>query len=180
MFNFWLGEQGWGRPWFITFVVFHGVNAHTMVSFKLRMCIRWIGCWEERHNGFSLAGRNWFQHTSVLFISLCYWFCLQPQMHACVNLSYGHWVLPGSFWPPCKPVDAQSEKWSGHCHLKCRFSPNLSLGLFEKSYYTYRWCWQNKYWLLFSIQPWDTQGGFCYIEIEIVISIFTIWRDCLQ
>lgn len=146
------------------------------------MCVGWTGSWEERHNWFSLAGRYRSQHTSVPFISLCYWFCLQLQMHACVNLSYGHWVLPGSFQPPCKPVDAQSEAWSGHCHLKCRFSrvcPHLSLGPFEKSCYTYRWCWQNKYWLLFSIKPWGTQSGFCYIENGI-ISIFTIWRDCLQ
>lgn len=32
------GGRGGEGPWFITFVAFHGVNAHTMLSFKLAVC----------------------------------------------------------------------------------------------------------------------------------------------
>lgn len=75
---------------------FHGINAHTMVTFKLTMRSHWTGVGKRGVQGPALIGRKQTS-TPLYFPSPCATDSVSNQKSPCVSINsgYRHQVLPG-------------------------------------------------------------------------------------
>ena len=129
----------------------------------------------EAHTGLSLTDRNWLQHVSAFSVSLCNWFCLQPETPLCASSGYGHWALSG-----CSPVDAQSEKQEDLSSLL----PVAHVPVYAPISASTHWrntvshiASVDKHWLLLNIdlQTFNLENRkVAFVRNQVIIGIFAI------
>ena len=189
-FYFWIGKIPWRREWQPTPVFLPGefhqrslagycswvckaTNTFILHFHNVQSLNEELG--RKAHIGLSLTDRNWLQHISAFSVSLCNWFCLQPETPLCVSSGYGHWALSG-----CSPVDAQSEKREYLSSLL----PVVHVPVYAPISASTHWrntvshiASVDKYWLLLNIdlQTFNLENRkVAFIRNQVIIGIFAI------